>query len=120
MTSPMAGSDLSVDPPEHSPSPLTGSELPIDLPERTAASPSGSAPNVGPIDHVVTSGTFSPDGGTWEVDNNVWLVGDAHEMIVIDAAHDLEKIAFGIGGRRVVAIVCTHAHDDHVNQAPVE
>jgi glyoxylase-like metal-dependent hydrolase (beta-lactamase superfamily II) len=116
LTSPMAGSDLSVDPPEHSPSPLTGSGLPIDL--RTAASPSGSAPNVGPIDHVVTSGTFSLDGGTWEVDNNVWLVGDEHEVIVIDAAHDLEKIAFGIGGRRVVAILCTHAHDDHVNQAP--
>ena len=71
-----------------------------------------------PIDHVVTSGTFSLDGGTWDVDNNVWLVGDENEVIVIDAAHDLEKIAFGIGGRRVVAIVCTHAHDDHVNQAP--
>ena len=97
---------------------MGGSDLPIDPPERTAASPSGSAPNVGPIDHVVTSGTFSLDGGTWEVDNNVWIVGDENEVIVIDAAHDLEKIAFGIGGRRVVAVVCTHAHDDHVNQAP--
>jgi glyoxylase-like metal-dependent hydrolase (beta-lactamase superfamily II) len=72
----------------------------------------------GPIDQVVTSGTFSLDGGTWEVDNNVWLVGDENEVIVIDAAHDVEKIALGIGGRRVVAVVCTHAHDDHVNQAP--
>ena len=71
-----------------------------------------------PIGHVVTSGTFSLDGGTWDVDNNVWIVGDENEVIVIDAAHDLEKITFGIGGRRVVAIVCTHAHDDHVNQAP--
>ena len=70
------------------------------------------------IDHVVTSGTFSLDGGTWDVDNNVWLVGDEHEVIVIDAAHDLEKIASAIAGRRVVAVVCTHAHDDHVNQAP--
>ena len=70
------------------------------------------------MDHVVTSGTFSLDGGTWEVENNVWLVGDENEVIVIDAAHDAEKIALGIGGRRVVAVVCTHAHDDHVNQAP--
>jgi len=71
-----------------------------------------------PVDHVVTSGTFSLDGGTWDVDNNVWIVGDEHEVIVIDAAHDLEKIASAVGGRRVVAVVCTHAHDDHVNQAP--
>ena len=71
-----------------------------------------------PIERVVTSGTFSLDGGTWDVDNNVWIVGDENEVIVVDAAHDLEKIAQEIGGRRVVAVVCTHAHDDHVNQAP--
>ncbi|MGI9004038.1 MAG: MBL fold metallo-hydrolase [Pseudonocardia sp.] len=70
------------------------------------------------VDHVVTSGTFSLDGGTWDVDNNVWVVGDENEVLVIDAAHDLEKIAAAVGGRRVVAVVCTHAHDDHVNQAP--
>ena len=45
----------------------------------------------GPVDHVVTSGTFSLDGGTWDVDNNVWIVGDENEVIVIDAAHDVEK-----------------------------
>ena len=72
----------------------------------------------GPIDHVVTSGTFSLDGGTWEVDNNVWIVGDENEVLVIDAAHDEEKIGAAVGGRRVVAVVCTHAHDDHVNRAP--
>lgn len=71
-----------------------------------------------PVDHVVTSGTFSLDGGTWDVDNNVWIVGDEHEVLVIDAAHDAEKIAAAVGDRRVVAVVCTHAHDDHVNQAP--
>src|SRR3712207_5266669 len=75
-------------------------------------------PATGPIEQVVTSGTFSLDGGKWDVDNNVWIVGDENEVIVIDAAHDVEKIAQGIGGRRVVAIACTHAHDDHVNQAP--
>ncbi len=71
-----------------------------------------------PIDRIVTSGTFSLDGGTWEVDNNVWVVGDEAEVAVIDAAHDAEAIAAAVGGRRVVAVVCTHAHDDHVNRAP--
>ncbi|KQV13639.1 MBL fold metallo-hydrolase [Kitasatospora sp. Root107] len=70
------------------------------------------------IEHLVTSGTFSLDGGTWEVDNNVWLVGDDHEVLVIDPAHDAEAVASLIGDRRVVAIVCTHAHDDHINAAP--
>jgi glyoxylase-like metal-dependent hydrolase (beta-lactamase superfamily II) len=73
---------------------------------------------VSPIEHVVTSGTFSLDGGRWEVDNNVWIVGDEGEVLVIDAAHDAEAIAEAVGDRRVVAVVCTHAHDDHVNQAP--
>ena len=41
-----------------------------------------------PIQRVVTSGTFSLDGGTWDVDNNVWIVGDENEVIVVDAAHD--------------------------------
>jgi glyoxylase-like metal-dependent hydrolase (beta-lactamase superfamily II) len=74
--------------------------------------------DLSPVDHLVTSGTFSLDGGTWDVDNNVWLVGDANEVLVIDAAHDATAIAEAVGGRRVVAVVCTHAHDDHVNQAP--
>jgi glyoxylase-like metal-dependent hydrolase (beta-lactamase superfamily II) len=72
----------------------------------------------GPVDHLVTSGTFSLDSGTWDVDNNVWIVGDEREVVVIDAAHDADAIAAAVGDRRVVAVVCTHAHDDHVNQAP--
>jgi glyoxylase-like metal-dependent hydrolase (beta-lactamase superfamily II) len=70
------------------------------------------------IERVVTSGTFSLDGGTWAVDNNVWLVGDEREVIVVDAAHDAEAIAAAVGDRRVLGIVCTHAHDDHVSAAP--
>ncbi|MGW1787303.1 hypothetical protein ACWCQQ_50980, partial [Streptomyces sp. NPDC002143] len=31
------------------------------------------------IEHLVTSGTFSLDGGTWDVENNVWIVGDDEE-----------------------------------------
>jgi len=70
------------------------------------------------VDHLVTSGTFSLDGGTWDVENNVWLVGNDDECIVVDAPHDAAAIVRAIGRRRLVAIVCTHAHDDHVNIAP--
>ena len=40
------------------------------------------------IERLVTSGTFSLDGGTWDVDNNVWIIGDDTEVFVIDPAHD--------------------------------
>lgn len=69
------------------------------------------------IEHLTTSGTFTLDGGTWDVDNNVWLVGDDREVIVIDAAHDAEAIARAVGDRRLTAIVSTHAHNDHINAA---
>ncbi len=69
------------------------------------------------VDKVVTSGTFALDGGEWQVDNNVWLVGDDHEVLVIDAAHDAAAILAAVGDRRVVAVVCTHGHNDHVNAA---
>ncbi len=70
------------------------------------------------VDHVVTSGTFSLDGETHPVDNNVWVVGDDAECMVIDAPHDVEAILALVGERRLKAIVCTHAHDDHVRVAP--
>ena len=66
-------------------------------------------------ERVVTSGVFSLDGQDFDVDNNVWLVGDDSEVVVVDAAHDAPKILDAVAGRRVVAIVCTHAHNDHVN-----
>ncbi len=70
------------------------------------------------IDHGVTSGTFSLDGETFDVDNNVWVVGNDDECLVIDAPHDVKGILDVVDGRRVLAIVCTHAHDDHVRVAP--
>ncbi|MEU9059210.1 MBL fold metallo-hydrolase [Streptomyces sp. NPDC048430] len=70
------------------------------------------------IERVVTHGTFALDGGEWDVDNNVWLVGDDHEVLVIDAAHDAEAIAQAVGDRTVTAVVCTHGHNDHIDAAP--
>jgi glyoxylase-like metal-dependent hydrolase (beta-lactamase superfamily II) len=70
------------------------------------------------VDHAVTSGTFSLDGQTFEVDNNVWVIGDDTECVVIDAPHDVEAIRAVVGDRRLQAILCTHAHDDHVRVAP--
>jgi glyoxylase-like metal-dependent hydrolase (beta-lactamase superfamily II) len=66
------------------------------------------------IDRLVTSGTFSLDGGTWDVDNNVWIVGDDAECVIIDPAHDPAAVAAAVEGRKVTAILLTHGHDDHI------
>jgi glyoxylase-like metal-dependent hydrolase (beta-lactamase superfamily II) len=70
------------------------------------------------IERIVTSGTFELDGGSWEVDNNIWLVGDDSDVVVFDAAHSAEPIVAAVRGRNVVAVVCTHGHNDHVTVAP--
>ena len=70
------------------------------------------------VQNVVTSGTFSLDGGTWDVDNNIWLIGDDEEVVIVDAAHTAAPIIEAVAGRRVKAIVCTHGHNDHVTVAP--
>lgn len=75
----------------------------------------GRSPGGVRVDRVVTSGQFRLDGGSWNVDNNVWLVGDDTEVLVIDAAHDAAPITDAVGGRRVVANVLTHGHNDHIN-----
>ncbi|HEV7876214.1 MAG TPA: MBL fold metallo-hydrolase [Nocardioides sp.] len=70
------------------------------------------------VDHAVSSGTFSLDGETHQVDNNLWVVGDDTECVVIDAPHSVSDILALVGDRKVRAILCTHAHDDHVRVAP--
>jgi len=70
------------------------------------------------VERLVTSGIFSLDGQDFDVDNNVWLVGDDSEVVVVDAAHDAGAIIAAIGGRRVVAVICTHGHNDHITAAP--
>ena len=69
------------------------------------------------IDHVVTSGIFSLDGEDFQVDNNIWLVGDDREVVIVDAAHDHRPIVEAVGGRKVAAVLCTHGHNDHINAA---
>jgi glyoxylase-like metal-dependent hydrolase (beta-lactamase superfamily II) len=70
------------------------------------------------VDHAVSSGTFSLDGETFDVDNNIWVVGDDAECVVIDAPHSVPDILALVGDRKVKAILLTHAHDDHVRVAP--
>jgi glyoxylase-like metal-dependent hydrolase (beta-lactamase superfamily II) len=70
------------------------------------------------VDHAVVSGTFSLDGETFDVDNNIWVIGDDDECVVIDAPHSVEAIREVVAGRRVKAILLTHAHDDHARMAP--
>jgi glyoxylase-like metal-dependent hydrolase (beta-lactamase superfamily II) len=70
------------------------------------------------VDHAVTSGTFSLDGETFDVDNNIWVVGDDDECVVIDAPHSVDDILAVVGERSVKAILLTHAHDDHCRVAP--
>ena len=52
------------------------------------------------IDRVTTSGIFSLDGEDFEVENNIWIVGDDHQVLVIDAAHDHRPIAAAVGTAR--------------------
>ena len=70
------------------------------------------------LDRGTASGTFSLDGEVFDVENNIWVLGDDAECVVVDAPHDLEAIAGVVAGRQVRAVLCTHAHDDHVRHAP--
>ena len=53
------------------------------------------------IELVTTEGIFSLDGEDFEVENNIWLVGDEREVIVIDAAHDATTHAAGRSARHL-------------------
>lgn len=70
------------------------------------------------LDHAVTAGTFSLDGETHEVENNVWVLGDEEQCVVFDVPHDVATVERLVGDRECVGILLTHAHDDHVRMAP--
>jgi glyoxylase-like metal-dependent hydrolase (beta-lactamase superfamily II) len=69
------------------------------------------------LQRVVTSGTFTLDGDDFAVENNIWMVGDDREVLVVDAAHHAGAIVAAVGIRHVVAVLCTHGHNDHINVA---
>ncbi|WP_106507217.1 MBL fold metallo-hydrolase [Brachybacterium timonense] len=70
------------------------------------------------FDHATASGTFSLDGETHEVENNIWVLGDDEQCVVFDAPHDVKVVQDLVGDRECVGILLTHAHDDHVRFAP--
>ena len=69
------------------------------------------------IELITTDGIFSLDGADFEVTNNVWMIGNDQEVLVVDAAHEVQPIVDAIAGRLVLAIACTHGHNDHINAA---
>jgi len=69
------------------------------------------------IEKVVTSGVFSLDGQDFDVDNNVWLIGDDTEVFVVDAGHQAAPISAAVGSRDLLGVICTHGHNDHINAA---
>jgi glyoxylase-like metal-dependent hydrolase (beta-lactamase superfamily II) len=70
------------------------------------------------VERLVIPGQYRLGETVRDVENNVWIVGDDLECVVIDAAHDEDLIAAEVGARTVLAILCTHGHNDHVNAAP--
>jgi glyoxylase-like metal-dependent hydrolase (beta-lactamase superfamily II) len=69
------------------------------------------------IDAVRIAGVYANTDPPEAIENNVWVIGDDHEVLVVDASHDVTPILTTIDGRRVTQIVCTHGHWDHVNRA---
>ncbi|WP_307864518.1 MBL fold metallo-hydrolase [Allobranchiibius sp. CTAmp26] len=69
------------------------------------------------VEKVTTSGAFELDGGSWDVENNVWLIGDDESVLIVDPGHESGPILAAVGGRRIAGIWCTHAHNDHIDAA---
>ena len=68
------------------------------------------------IEKVLTAGNSDPAGPPIH-ENNTWLIGDDTEVVVIDPAHDADAVDEAGDGRRVVAVLITHGHWDHVREA---
>src|SRR3990170_3874490 len=71
------------------------------------------------IDHAISSGTFSLDGETFEVENNIWVIGDDDECIVIDAPHSVDDILDVVAGRQGKP-VWELTHPDHLWDVDLE
>jgi glyoxylase-like metal-dependent hydrolase (beta-lactamase superfamily II) len=69
------------------------------------------------IDQVVTSGEITEDDVKYKLENNTWVIGDDDEVIVIDPGHDAAAVLEVVDEREIIAVICTHAHPDHVAAA---
>ncbi|WP_327098495.1 hypothetical protein OIE68_06680 [Nocardia vinacea] len=49
------------------------------------------------IDRVVTSGTFALDGGSWDVENNVWIIDSLRDRVFTLAADTVVLTGHGLG-----------------------
>lgn len=70
------------------------------------------------IEKVLTAGNADPAGPPVH-ENNTWVIGDDAEVVVIDPAHDADAVEAVVGSRRVVGVLITHGHWDHIRQAAV-
>jgi glyoxylase-like metal-dependent hydrolase (beta-lactamase superfamily II) len=64
------------------------------------------------VERLVTSGTFSLEEDTTEVENNIWILGDDERCVVIDPADDPAAVFEAIDGRAVAAVLLTHGDGD--------
>lgn len=51
-------------------------------------------------------------------DNNVYVVSSGGDAVIVDGANDADRIVAEVEGLRVVAILQTHGHMDHVQALP--
>ena len=69
------------------------------------------------VERLVTSGTFTLDGGSGR---STTTCGSSATTPVASSstAPDPDAILAAIGGRELTHILCTHAHNDHIDGAP--
>ncbi|WP_413769106.1 MBL fold metallo-hydrolase [Rhodococcus pyridinivorans] len=71
------------------------------------------------IEQVLTTGTLGPCPASSAVRPpvNCWVVGDSHDVVVVDAGGGPELTAAAVGGRRVTALICTQGGRTHTSAA---
>lgn len=48
---------------------------------------------------------------------NVWIIGNARDVVIVDPAGAPKSVADAILGRQVTAVLCTHGHRAHIAAA---